>query len=88
MATSPPVWRSTSTALTETLSSAASTLAFSGMRLPPRSPSSAVTIQSLRQSSTRPAIASGLKPPKMTEWIAPIRAQASMAKAPSGTIGM
>ena len=32
----------------------------------------------------RPATASGEKPPKMTEWIAPIRAQASMATAAAG----
>ena len=32
--------------------------------------------------------ASGENPPKMTEWIAPIRAQASMATAASGTIGI
>jgi hypothetical protein len=30
----------------------------------------------------------GEKPPKMTEWIAPMRAQASMATAASGTIGI
>jgi hypothetical protein len=28
------------------------------------------------------------KPPKTTEWIAPRRAQASIAKIASGTIGM
>jgi hypothetical protein len=28
------------------------------------------------------------KPPKTTEWMAPMRAQASMAIAASGTIGM
>ena len=36
----------------------------------------------------RPATASGEKPPKMTEWIAPMRAQASIATAASGTIGI
>jgi hypothetical protein len=74
--------------LTPTFASAASTLALSGIFFDPRRPSSAVTIQSLAQSSTRPAIASGEKPPKMTEWTAPMRAQASIAIAPSGTIGM
>ena len=40
-----------------------------------------------RQSSIRPAMESGEKPPKMTEWVAPMRAQASMAIAASGIIG-
>ena len=35
----------------------------------------------------RPASASGEKPPNTTEWIAPMRAQASIATAASGTIG-
>ena len=35
----------------------------------------------------RPAMESGAKPPKITEWMAPILAQASMAKAASGIIG-
>jgi hypothetical protein len=36
----------------------------------------------------RPATLSGEKPPKTTEWIAPMRAQASIAAAASGIIGM
>ena len=40
------------------------------------------------ESIMRPATASGEKPPKMTEWIAPMRAQASIATAASGTIGI
>jgi hypothetical protein len=36
----------------------------------------------------RPTRLSGEKPPKTTLWIAPMRAQASMAKAASGIIGM
>ena len=39
-------------------------------------------------STMRLARASAEKPPKTTEWIAPIRAQARMAKAASGIIGM
>ncbi len=39
-------------------------------------------------SSMRAASSAGAKPPKTTEWTAPIRAQASMAKTASGTIGM
>ena len=42
---------------------------------------------SLSQSSIRPPSASGLNPAKTTEWTAPIRAQASIATAASGTIG-
>jgi hypothetical protein len=41
-----------------------------------------------RNPGCGPASASGEKPPNTTEWIAPIRAQASMAKAASGIIGM
>jgi hypothetical protein len=39
-------------------------------------------------SSIRVASSLAAKPPNTTEWIAPIRAQASMAIAASGTIGM
>jgi len=42
----------------------------------------------LSASSTRSAIAWALNPPKITEWIAPIRAQASIAIASSGTMPM
>ena len=72
---------------TGAFSHAASTLALSGTFLPPRSPSSAVITTTLWQSISRPASASGLKPAKTTEWTAPIRAQASIATAASGTIG-
>ncbi|MDQ2892679.1 MAG: AMP-binding protein, partial [Pseudomonadota bacterium] len=50
---------------------ASSTLALRGMRFPPRRPSSAVMTRVEPQSSIRPAIASGEKPPNTTEWIAP-----------------
>ena len=39
-------------------------------------------------SSMRTASSCAAKPPKTTEWIAPSRAQASMATSASGTIGM
>ena len=39
-------------------------------------------------SSMRVASSLEEKPPKTTEWIAPRRAQASMAIGASGTIGM
>ncbi len=45
---------------------ASSTLAFSGVRLPPRTPSSAVITTFDLQSMMRPARASGEKPPKTT----------------------
>ena len=41
-----------------------------------------------RASSMRAASSAGAKPPNTTEWIAPIRAHASMATTASGTIGM
>ena len=68
--------------------SASSTFFFSGMARPARSPSSAVITGRELESIMRPATASGEKPPKMTEWIAPMRAQASIATAASGTIGI
>ena len=67
--------------------SAASTLAFSGTLRPPRRPSSAVITTLDWQSVMRWASESGEKPANTTEWIAPIRAQASIAKAASGIIG-
>ncbi len=39
-------------------------------------------------SFMRSRTASELKPPKTTVWVAPMRAQASMATAASGIIGM
>ena len=39
-------------------------------------------------SSMRVASSRGAKPPKTTEWIAPMRAQASIATTASGTMGM
>jgi hypothetical protein len=39
-------------------------------------------------SSMRAASSLGAKPPKTTEWMAPMRAQASIAITASGTIGM
>ena len=80
MFTAAPVRRMTMTVFTPGhRSRASSTLAFSGTMRPPRSPSSAVTMTLESQSCTRPAMESGEKPPKITEWMAPMRAQASMA---------
>jgi hypothetical protein len=88
MATLLPVWRTTITVLTwPTLSQAASALALSAILRPPRMPSSAVMTTSDLQSSMRPASESGEKPPNTTEWMAPMRAQASMATGASRIIG-
>ena len=53
-----------------------------------RSPSSAVSISLHSESTTRARSASALKPAKTTEWIAPMRVDASIVYAASGTIGM
>ncbi len=54
---------------------------------PGSSPPEAVTITVGVESSMRTASSVAANPPKTTEWIAPIRAQASMAMTASGTIG-
>jgi hypothetical protein len=51
-------------------------------------PPSAVMMTRAWQSLTRSLIASLEKPPKMTVWMTPRRAQASIAIAASGTMGM
>ncbi|MNF05826.1 hypothetical protein D3C80_2056470 [compost metagenome] len=68
--------------------SASSTFFFSGTARPARRPSSAVITSLELESIMRPATASGEKPPKITECTAPIRAQASMATAASGNMGI
>ncbi len=67
---------------------ASSEMLFSGMALPARRETLHVIsiLQSL--SFTRPLIASELNPPKMIEWMAPIRVHASIATTSSGTIPM
>ena len=62
-------------------------MAFSGMLLPARSEMLAVMSSLQAESLMRPASASALNPPNTTEWIAPMRAQASMAMGSSGIIG-
>ena len=80
MSTAAPVRLTTTTQSTPpALAIAASTLAFSGTFLPPRRPSSAVMTILDWQSVMRWARLSGEKPANTTEWIAPIRAQASIA---------
>jgi hypothetical protein len=68
--------------------SAASTAPLSGKTLPLRQPPSAVMTSEASASSTRARMLSALNPPKMTEWIAPRRATASMAMTASGITGM
>jgi hypothetical protein len=67
---------------------ASSTLAFNGICLPRRQPASAVICTFVEASLFRSAIASAEKPANTIEWTAPMRAQANMAMANSGTIGM
>ena len=78
--TSVSVRRATSTRSTSARPSIArSAVALSGMRLPPRRPSLAVTSSLQPASRMRLRSDSAEKPAKTTEWTAPIRAQASMA---------
>ena len=63
-------------------------LPLSGTLRPPRGPSSAVTTTRQSESRMRSRNASGENPPNTTECTAPIRVQASIATAASGTIGM
>ena len=59
--------------LSEQCKSAASVLALSGVRRPPRGAVSAVITSFAPQSLMRFASASGEKPAKTIEWIAPMR---------------
>ncbi len=59
-----------------------------GTTRPGSSPQEAETITFGCASAMRAASSAAAKPPNTTEWIAPSRAQASMAIAASGTIGM
>ncbi len=77
--TSPPVRRTTSWRTPGSAASALSALAFSGVRRPPRGASSAVIRSFAPESTMRERRASAEKPAKTTEWMAPMRAQASMA---------
>ena len=51
-------------------------------------PASALTMTRGSASSMREASEPEAKPPNTTEWMAPMRAQASIAKLASATIGM
>ncbi|KAF5043196.1 hypothetical protein DSECCO2_504730 [anaerobic digester metagenome] len=67
---------------------ASSTLPFKGIFLPARSTASAVTRTLASQSWMRFMRLEAEKPAKTMEWVAPMRVQASMATASSGTMGM
>ena len=68
--------------------SASSAICLSGTMLPRRYPPSAVTSTLHCESLMRSRSESLLKPPKTTLCTAPMRAQASIAIASSGTSGM
>ena len=86
--TSSSVRRTTTTSVIVGVSAMASSeLSFSGTALPRRQPPSAVISTLASASMMRPRSASAEKPPKTTEWGAPMRAQASMATGSSGIIG-
>ena len=69
-------------------SMATSAAPFRSTTRPRRQAPSQVISTSAPASSTRSTMASEEKPPKMTLWAAPMRAQASMATANSGTMPM
>ena len=64
-----------------------STCSLIGAVLPLRRAPSTVISVLASENSIRSLTDSGLKPPKTTLWIAPMRAQASIATATSGIIG-
>ena len=87
--TSVPVRRTTTVPVTVGHDeSASSTLGLRAEGAPRRKPPSAVTTTLQPPSFTRSTIESGEKPPKITEWAAPMRVQASSATGSSGTISM
>ncbi len=67
---------------------ARSAFSFNRITLSPRNPPSVVMTVPQAESTIQSASESALNPPNTTEWIAPIRAQARMAMASSGIIGM
>ena len=88
-ATSSPVRLTTSTFSTlGQCSTASSTAGFNGIEPPRRNCPSVVMTTFASASSIRLRSASALKPPKTTEWGAPMRAHASIATTACGIIGM
>ena len=90
ISTGSPTRFATMTCLSEGMpfATASSQLALSGTTLPRRQPASAVISATHSESLTRSTIASGAKPPKITECVAPMRAHASIATGSSTIIGM
>ncbi len=89
MVTSDPVRFRVTTFSTEgAFFTAASTWAFSGTSLPRRQAASWVSTTLTSASLSRSRTASAAKPPKITVCTAPIRAQASIPMAASGTMPM
>ena len=70
------------------IASASSTAGFSAISLPPRYWPSDVMTRRAPASMMRSLMLLAEKPPKTTEWIAPIRAQACIATTASTDIGM
>ena len=70
------------------VSSALSTVGFSGFGFVPRNAPSAVITNLQSESCIQSASDCAEKPANTTEWMAPIRAHASTAIANSGIIGM
>ena len=68
--------------------SAASSSGMYGTTRPGSMPQEAAITAFGCASSIRVASSGAAKPPNTTEWIAPRRAQASIATSASGTIGM
>ena len=90
MAHSPPVRLKTMTLFTDSQPprlKASSAMLFRGMDLPPRNWPSEVIRQTAPASLIRSRRDWAEKPPKTTEWVAPIRAQACMATMPSTVMG-
>ena len=69
------------------MASASSAMRLSGSVLPPRTCSSAVISRRAPMSTMRSFSDLAEKPPKTTEWIAPIRLQACMATMASTDMG-
>ena len=86
--TSSPVRRTTTTcAIDGVFSRASSAICFNGTTFPRRQPPSAVTRTFAFWSLIRSRRDSAENPPNTTEWIAPMRAHASIATGSSGIIG-
>ncbi len=83
-----PVWRTTTIVFRlASASICSSTAGLIGAVLPLRRAPSTVTSAFASENSIRSRTDSAEKPPKTTLWMAPMRAQASIATTTSGIIG-